>query len=398
MSTGLIDRSPDLKRLRDEGYNIAVQNGYLLVRDVPYVNSDREVTRGTLVSKLNLSGDATATPETHVIFFAGDHPCHRDGSKLTEIENNTERGKALAEGVTVDHRFSAKPEGGAYENYHDKVTTYVRRLEGPARSLDPDATARTFPVVSEEDGEASAFHYSDTASSRAEIANMSQKLKLGAVAIVGLGGTGSYVLDLVAKTPVQEIRLIDGDDFHQHNAFRAPGAPSRGQLSDKPSKVAYFRAIYSRMHKNISAHDCYLDGEKLDLLEGVDFAFLCFEDGPVKRKAIEALLESDVPFVDVGMGLSVTEESIRGQVRVTTGIPEHSDYIFDGGPISFAPAGKDDEYTTNIQVADLNALNAAFAVIRWKKLFGFYLDKECELNSVYSISVNDIVRTGPSDE
>jgi hypothetical protein len=41
-------------------------------------------------------------------------------------------------------------------------------------------------------------------------------------------------------------------------------------------------------------------------------------------------------------------------------------------------------------VADLNALNAALAVIRWKKLFGFYSDLEEEHHSVYVIDGNSI--------
>jgi hypothetical protein len=40
-----------------------------------------------------------------------------------------------------------------------------------------------------------------------------KKLELGKIAIIGLGGTGSYVLDLAAKTPVKEIHLFDGDKF-----------------------------------------------------------------------------------------------------------------------------------------------------------------------------------------
>ena len=35
----------------------------------------------------------------------------------------------------------------------------------------------------------------------------------------------------------------------------------------------------------------------------------------------------------------------------------------------------DDLYRTNIQTAELNALNAAFAVIRFKQLRGFYLEE-----------------------
>ena len=48
----------------------------------------------------------------------------------------------------------------------------------------------------------------------------------------------------------------------------------------------------------------------------------------------------------------------------------------------------ENEYNTNIQIADLNALNATLAVIKWKKLFGFYQDFEQEHHSTYSINVN----------
>ena len=48
------------------------------------------------------------------------------------------------------------------------------------------------------------------------------------------------------------------------------------------------------------------------------------------------------------------------------------------------------EYGTNIQIADLNALNAALAVIRWKKHLGFYSDLEHEHHSTYQIDGNEI--------
>jgi len=77
------------------------------------------------------------------------------------------------------------------------------------------AGAATFAPVgtTEED---SVFRYLDSASSRAGIRMANEKLELGKLAIVGLGGTGSYVLDLVAKAPVGEINLFDGDVRREH--------------------------------------------------------------------------------------------------------------------------------------------------------------------------------------
>lgn len=46
--------------------------------------------------------------------------------------------------------------------------------------------------------------------------------------------------------------------------------------------------------------------------------------------------------------------------------------------ISFVTTDQVNEYDTNIQIAELNALNAALAAIRWKKLWDFYADQEGE--------------------
>lgn len=54
---------------------------------------------------------------------------------------------------------------------------------------------------------------------RANINFINDKFKGMRIGIIGLGGTGSY-LDLVAKTPVDEILLFDDDEFLLHNAFR----------------------------------------------------------------------------------------------------------------------------------------------------------------------------------
>jgi tRNA A37 threonylcarbamoyladenosine dehydratase len=107
--------------------------------------------------------------------------------------------------------------------------------------------------------------------------------------LIGLGGTGAYILDKVAKTPVPEIRLFDGDEFLNHNAFRAPGAPSLDQLREAPMKVDYFKAIYSRMHRGIKAHPVKLGRDNVHLLDGVTFAFIAMDDGPDKLAIIEKL-------------------------------------------------------------------------------------------------------------
>lgn len=386
MSQKLINLSPDLKQLREEGYFIQVRNGLLLMRDVPYVNSQREVKTGTLISTLNVAGDVARTPDTHVAYFDGEFPCGADGNPLRQIAHQSGT-LDLGNGVTAKHSFSSKPSTG-YTDYHHKMSTYAAILTGPATVLKPGVSPRTFR--SPEDEENSVFCYTETASDRVGIGALTALLANERVAIIGLGGTGSYVLDFVAKTPVREIRIIDGDEFLQHNAFRAPGAPSIDQLREAPKKVDYLKAIYSNMHKGIVAHGVALESGNLHLLDGITFAFICMDAGEVKRMIVRKLEALGAAFVDVGMGLELVDGSLGGILRVTASTPDKREHVHQGR-ISFANDGMDNIYSSNIQVADLNALNAVLAVIKWKKLRGFYRDLEGEHHSTYTTDGNLIL-------
>jgi hypothetical protein len=388
MSQQLINRSRDLKRLRDKGYDVDIKANYLLVKNVPYVNSKKEVKFGVLVSELTLAGNVTTKPNTHVVFFEGEHPCNKDGSKMVKIAHRSVR-KSLGSDLVVDHSFSSKPKGN-YDDYYHKMTTYVAIISSPAISIDHNATAKTFPIIEPEDGE-SVFNYIDTASSRAEINVVTKKLELGRVGIIGLGGTGSYVLDLITKTPIKEIHLFDGDKFLQHNAFRAPGAPSIEELREEPKKVDYFKNRYSKMHRNIIAHSCYIDESNIDQLQGMDFLFLCL-DGIGAKKAIVKRIETfGVPFIDVGMGLELVDDTLLGVLRITTSTGSKREHVWEKNRIPFPDDNLDNEYSKNIQIADLNMLNAALAVVKWKKTYGFYKDLENEHFSTYTIDGNALV-------
>ena len=55
----LINLSPDLKKLRDEGFEVEIRAAYLLINSVPYLNSNKEIKLGALVSELTLAGNKT---------------------------------------------------------------------------------------------------------------------------------------------------------------------------------------------------------------------------------------------------------------------------------------------------------------------------------------------------
>ncbi|MBO9684456.1 MAG: ThiF family adenylyltransferase, partial [Flavisolibacter sp.] len=65
MQHELISHSPDLKRLKDEGYGIQIKGGLLIVHQIPYLNEKKEIAYGKLVSELNLQGGTrTIQPST----------------------------------------------------------------------------------------------------------------------------------------------------------------------------------------------------------------------------------------------------------------------------------------------------------------------------------------------
>lgn len=382
MSRRPIAHSPDLLRLQNEGYNLELRaNGaLLLIRDVPYVTSKREVCRdGVLVLKLRLAGDVTEKPTDHTARWMGEHPCHADGRKIAAIENGS-AAEDLGDGVKIDFVFSAKAD---YRDYYHQAMTYIGCIAGEAATLEPDADARTFPVIPEPE-DASVFKYADTASTRAGIQSINEKVSKQKIGIIGGGGTGSYILDFTAKTMVAEIHVFDGDLQLNHNAFRSPGAASIDTLQKRPKKVDYLGDIYDHMRRGIVRHPDYLDDTNLHLLDGLDFVFLCIDRGAIKRRIVERLVRDGTAFIDVGMGILDVDGRLAGTLRTTLSTPENREAA--APHISYAEDdGVRNEYTTNIQIAELNAHNAAQAVIRWKQYFGLCQDLRQAASIAYSI-------------
>jgi hypothetical protein len=91
------------------------------------------------------------------------------------------------------------------------------------------------------------------------------------------------------------------------------------------------------------------------------------------------------PFIDVGMSISLTESGLTGLAKVTTYLPG-TDIVLPTKPT----AGPNDVYATKIQVADLNALNALLAAIRWKRHLGFYATQNMSEANVFKLFLNEI--------
>ena len=378
----------DVARLVDEGYEVAIESGHLVMTNVPYVTTSRTISFGTLISPLTGSFSDVVRPSDHVIMFAGDYPCDANGKPLESIRNVT-CNEQVASKWTINHRFSSKPKRGYYYDFHEKMATYAAILANQAAAIDPSVTPRTFRVIASADD--SPFHYFDSASGRVGISHVTQKLARRSIAIVGLGGTGSYVLDYAAKTPVDEIHLFDGDIFEQHTAFRFPGAATIEEIKGRPFKVDFLSSRYSVLHRGIIPHAEYITAENVSELQGFDMVFVCIDANEAKVPIISALEKYDSKFIDSGIGVNLVQNGLTATLRTTTSKPNARDHVRDRNRIPMTMAPGHNEYSRNIQIVELNAIVAGFMILQWKQECGFYRDTEHELFSLFRVSDNHIL-------
>jgi tRNA A37 threonylcarbamoyladenosine dehydratase len=387
MSPKQINRNEDLKKLRNEGFSLSLRGtSLLLVSNIPYVTSKKEVKRGTLVIKLDLANDVPIPPESHVAYWIGDQPHNHDGSLKAGIVAGG--GENHGSGVISNFTFSCMPQDKKYSSYYQKVLSYHNILAAEAKEIEPEADGRVFDLVQEDDADVeTVFHYANTSVTRAAIDDISAKARGMKVGIVGLGGTGSYILDLIVKCEVREIHLFDKDVFFQHNAFRSPGAADGKKLEEKPKKVEYHHSNYSKLHKYIIPHAEDITQVNLNSLDSLDFVFVAIDPGPNKRLLIDHLIRLEKTFIDVGISVSKVDDKLIGSVRVTS----VNSAVSQTASLSIPCAEEEhNDYSHNIQIAELNALNAALAVIRWKKHIGMYHDFAGENYSLYDLNANKI--------
>jgi hypothetical protein len=380
----LASHNQDIKQLLEKGYAVTEDAGFLIIRDIPYLDGRGELTHGAIVTKLEDIDGKRVKQQDHQIFFAGSHPHQLDGTPIRGLAGGETQLTLLGSpDVVVQRSFSNKPDRGHYLDFFEKIENYVAIISGPAIEK-YGATPYTYRQV-EGVASSSVFKFRDTLTSRAEIGDLAARFAEDVVAVIGLGGTGSYVLDFLVKTSVKEVRGFDADDFHVHNAFRSPGRLQSSELGTK--KAAVYQDRYENFRKGLVLRCRNIDASSAPDLDQVTFAFVCVDKGSARRQIFEVLVANRIPFIDVGMGLNRTRGPINGMLRATYYSVEDAERLRDMGLAELADH-PDDEYRVQIQIAELNALNAALAVVKFKQVRGFYFDEE-SLNSLV-IEVGDV--------
>ncbi len=368
----LVNHNDDLRRLIEKGCAVAIDAGYLVIRDIPYLDVQKQLQWGAIVAKLEFVDRLTVKQDDHQIWFAGSVPHGLDGNPIPNLGGGPTAltlGEASKD-VVVQRRFSNKPKDtGGFADFFAKIESYVAIISGPAMCLH-GANPYTFRTV--EKMSDSVFRFHDTLTSRAEITDLSTKFANDVVAVIGLGGTGAYILDFLVKTPVREIRGFDHDAFHVHNAFRSPGKLDESDLGK--SKADVYGGRYHNFRHGVRVERKFIDASSGPDFEGVTFAFVCVDKGSARTGIFNLLISGRIPFIDAGMGLDRKRGPINGMLRCTYYSAEHGQEVRDKGLAEMSDE-PDDIYRTSVQISEINALNACLAVIRFKQLRGFYFEE-----------------------
>lgn len=379
------------QRLLDEGFTLYRRGAHIVGR-VPFLDSDLNVQHGLLVDLFSeeAGGVAGPSPLLHQFLFAGGTPSNIDGSQL--MLGGGADNRLLFDDVHADWLWSfKKTENGQprdYVDFYEKFRHHFEAITAPVHHLYPDVELKPFLNVFSTDDDSNPFVFNDEHSARAAVMDLRERLLAHTVGVVGVGGTGSFIVDLLSKSPVNKIVLFDPDILKVHNTFRCPGPAIREDLGRPKAELLAHR--YLRSHKRVEYHNVAVTPTTAEILDGLTFVFVCVDKESVRREVATLLLAKNIPFIDTGLGLDRSGSGLTGMVRTTLSRPESIAMV----EAQFANPAHDiieNAYHTNIQTADLNALNAATAVMMFKKYAGYYAEMPRTWQSLLTVQTGSTI-------
>ena len=389
MSSSPIDHSPDLQALVDYGYALELRGAYLVVKNIPYLRtSSGELGKADLVTSLDLTREnRTIQPSDHTIWWTGGVPYYSDGSSMEgDIScDKWETGRDLGEGLTVFMQWSRKPLRAGkmrpYTDYCEKIQTYVDEVASYADALHPGvleaARAGEDPVTVGN----TRFKYLNTSTYRYGLKGIELPIEDEVVAVIGVGGTGSYLVDILAKTNVKELHLFDDDILDQHSAFRLAGAAKIEEIGGTHTKVAWHKRRYAAVRdKGVFIKEAKVGSDSKDLLQNFTTVFIAVDNLECRREIQRQCNEIGVFHVSVGLAVEIEGQEnnqLGGMVKVETGInlPPRLNKNSESHQVQPQVYG-------NVQTAELNMLGAALAVVEWKAKVGIYRSERSQYDSV----------------
>ena len=308
-------------------------------------------------------------------------------------------GNQLSEGADGWRFISLGQSDGKPENARELLARYGRHIVGAVAAKETgliDAGTKTLGQIAAE-----------TYETRANLVVVQERIRDLSVAIVGLGGTGSYIFDLLARTPVKRIVIVDNDEIHLKNLMRCPGGVDRDTMKrvhqDRIKKVHYYESTHSDLPVEIIALAEYANGDISERLKELDvgFVFVAMGHSPGYEHGrpddvYAGLAMAEIPFIDSGISLRLEGGRLAGSVRITRCAAGASTWEQDIPKVGLK--GAEDLYH-NIQLPEVNSLGAVMAVLEWRRMSGQYQDETRGTRvAKYDIEGNQILLGGKPHE
>lgn len=142
------------------------------------------------------------------------------------------------------------------------------------------------------------------------------------VGVVGCGGTGSAVVQMLAHLGVQDLVLVDPDVVELTNLNRLVGA-TRADARRSRLKVRVAQRLVRQIHPETRVRALPLslgDPEAIAALKGVDLLFGCTDSHGSRLVLNQVAVQYLIPYLDLGVGLQVADHgqlvAAGGQVRL----------------------------------------------------------------------------------
>ncbi len=378
------------------GFTVRVESDVVLAVQVPCLLADGVVGTCTIEKSYD---PASEKPNdriggaAHAVRITTDEEhdgrvYHADGNP---IESRIDGDGKTWSNISIRKGSQGSPEED--ESVSDLIHRYAKQIVGAVSAAGYSETASL--------AMRGPFKIPNTFEARAAIGPVQDRIRDQRIAIIGLGGTGAYVLDLVAKTPVMEIHLLDSDDVNWHNFMRAPGAPTAEEIESRRKeplrKVDYYHSKYASLREGIYPHAVRVDSPSKFAAflsaHPIDYGFVCIDqltdsDSPRQDVVYAALSEASVPFIDSGVSITLDNRAIGGAVTTSA---------YSGGSLAWQDAipnarvhGDRPRYR-NVQLPEVNALAAALAVMEWRRRTGQYVSESTSFLHKFRLEAPRIV-------
>ena len=362
-----------LDRVIQAGLDYEIEGDVLMVGPIPYRQRDNSVAHGHLICYLEREGERIGAPSDHTVHWvAEEKPYAADGSSLEADLVHDTSSRSWSNGQSSICGMSRKPPGSGYSDYGFKMLAYAKfiaRQTGKNWKQDRKGTGRV--------KEGNNMVDQETGLTRSAIGDLDQLFKQEKLAVIGAGGTGGHIVDLIAKCNVAHISIFDDDVVSQHTQLRWPGVVSRSIVEEGQNKAEYLAKTYaSRANRNITGRALRIRKPDLTQFQDRTMVFVAVDRGLDRREILTGLADLGVNFIDCGIDMHRYPDGLIASARVTRTV--NGDDNQKRLSLAEKTPGKDfgeDIYEVAIQTGDINALNATLAVIAWKQSIGFYRDK-----------------------